>query len=320
MDYAGSCFITGGANGAGFGQAQVFGRLGCRVFIVDIRAEALDAAVGKLRKEGIDAHGSQLDIMDRKAYARVADEVERTCGEPPRLLFNTAGVSAFGPAEASTFDAYDWVLGVNLGGVINGMLTFIPRMIKAAKGGHIVSTASLGGFQGLEAALIYCASKAAVISLMEGYRPALQKFGIGVSVLCPANIKSNMALSADTRLSHLRKTGYLVNDQTKDSLQDIYQFGMDPVDWRNTSRRASTQMICTSSPIPSQSGLEKHFGNHRQFRRWNRIPRESKRVWRPFKRAQSGQPANVYAKGPMHRFDHAACRIEHPQSLAGADR
>ena len=231
MDYAGKvAFITGGANGAGFGQAQVFGRLGCRVFIADIRADALDAAVAKLRKEGIDAHGSQLDIMDRKAYARVADDVERTCGEPPQLLFNTAGVSAFGPAEASTFDDYDWVLGVNLGGVINGMLTFIPRMIKAAKGGHIVSTASLGGFQGLEAALIYCASKAAVISLMEGYRPALQKFGIGVSVLCPANIKSNMALSADTRPSHLRKTGYVVNDQTKDSLRDIYQFGMDPVE------------------------------------------------------------------------------------------
>lgn len=262
MDYAGKvAFITGGANGAGFGQAQVFGRLGCRVFIADIRADALDAAVAKLRNEGIDAHGSQLDIMDRKAYARVADDVERTCGEPPQLLFNTAGVSAFGPAEASTFDDYDWVLGVNLGGVINGMLTFIPRMIKAAKGGHIVSTASLGGFQGLEAALVYCASKAAVISLMEGYRPALQKFGIGVSVLCPANIKSNMALSADTRPSHLRKTGYLVNDQTKDSLQGIYQFGMDPVDLAQHVKAAIDANDLYIIPYPeARSGLEKHFG------------------------------------------------------------
>lgn len=276
MDYAGKvAFITGGANGAGFGQAQVFGRLGCRVFIADIRAEALDAGVARLRKEGIDAHGSQLDIMDRKAYARVADEVERTCG----------------------------------GGVINGMLTFIPRMIKAAKGGHIVSTASLGGFQGLEAALIYCASKAAVISLMEGYRPALQRFGIGVSVLCPANIKSNMALSADTRPSHLRKTGYLVNDRTKDSLQGIYQFGMDPVELAQHAKAA----------IDANNTSGK---SRRQFRRWNRIPRESRRDWRPFKSGRKARAAGkcLHRRDPMRRFDHAACRIEHPKSPAGADR
>jgi short-subunit dehydrogenase len=133
--------------------------------------------------------------------------------------------------------------------------------IKAAKGGHIVSTASLGGFQGLEAALIYCASKAAVISLMEGYRPALQKFGIGVSVLCPANIKSNMALSADTRPSHLRKTGYLVNDQTKDSLQGIYQFGMDPVDLAQHVKAGIDANDLYIIPYPeARSGLEKHFG------------------------------------------------------------
>jgi NAD(P)-dependent dehydrogenase (short-subunit alcohol dehydrogenase family) len=77
VEYAGKvAFITGGANGAAFGQAQVFGRLGCRIFIVDVRADALEAALGTLRKEGIDAHGAPLDIMDRKAYARVAEEVE----------------------------------------------------------------------------------------------------------------------------------------------------------------------------------------------------------------------------------------------------
>lgn len=261
MDYAGKvAFITGGANGAAFGQAQVFGRLGCRIFIVDVRADALEAAVSTLRKEGIDAHGAPLDIMDRKAYARVADEVERIYGEPPQLLFNTAGVSAFGPAEASTFDDFDWVLGVNLGGVINGMMTFVPRMIKAAKGGHIVSTSSLGGFQGLESALIYCAAKAAVISLMEGYRPALQKFGIGVSVLCPANIKSNMALSADTRPPHLRKTGYLVNDGTRNSLQSIYRFGMDPIELAQHVKAGIDANVLYIIPYPeAKSALEQHF-------------------------------------------------------------
>ena len=121
--------------------------------------------------------------MTRTAPSWTSWNARLTCGLPMKwsapgglrpVLFNTAGVSAFGPPRRRHSTTTTGSLGVNLGGVINGMLTFIPRMIKAAKGGHIVSTASLGGFQGLEAALIYCASKAAVISLMEGYRPALQ--------------------------------------------------------------------------------------------------------------------------------------------------
>jgi len=261
VDYKGKvAFITGGANGAGFGQAQVFGRLGCRIFIIDIRADALNEAVSRLRQEGIEARGAQLDIMDRAAFARVADEVERVYGEPPQLLFNTAGVAAFGPAEASTYDDFDWVFGVNLGGVVNGMVTFVPRMIKAGNGGHVVSTSSLGGFQGLEFSLQYCAAKAAVISLMEGYRPALQKYGIGVSVLCPANIKSNMALAADTRPAHLRKTGYLVNEDTKKSLQSIFNSGMDPVVLAQHVKAAIDANALYVIPYPeTKAGLEQHF-------------------------------------------------------------
>ena len=263
MNYEGSvAFITGGANGAGFGQAQVFGRLGCRVFIIDIRADALAEAVTRLRGEGIEAHGAQLNIMDREAYARVADEVERVYGQPPQLLFNTAGVAAFGPAEASTYEDFDWVLGVNLGGVVNGMVTFLPRMIKAGKGGHVVSTASLGAFQGLEAALAYCAAKAAVVSLMEGYRAALQKYGIGVSVLCPANIRSNIALSSDTRPAHLRRTGYLVNEETKKSLQSIYRSGMDPVALAEHVRAGIDANALYIIPYPeARTGLERHFSD-----------------------------------------------------------
>ena len=77
MDYQNKiAFITGGAYGAAFGQAQYFGRLGCRIFIVDIRGDALEAALEKLRAEGIEAQGAQMDLMDREAYAKVADQVE----------------------------------------------------------------------------------------------------------------------------------------------------------------------------------------------------------------------------------------------------
>jgi len=141
-------FITGGASGAGFGQAKVFSEAGCKIVIADIRQDHLDEAIAYFRDKKVEAHAIKLDITDRKAYAAAADEVEEVFGSPPQLLFNTAGVNAFGPAEASTFEDYDWVMGVCLGGVINGMVTFVPRMIQAGKGGHIATTSSMGGFSG----------------------------------------------------------------------------------------------------------------------------------------------------------------------------
>jgi NAD(P)-dependent dehydrogenase (short-subunit alcohol dehydrogenase family) len=261
MDYRGRvAFITGGANGAAFGQARYFGGLGCRIFIVDIRGDALAAALAKLRADGIEAEGAELNIMDRAAYARVADQVEKTYGTPPQLLFNTAGVFAHGPTEASTYEDFDWVLGVNLGGVINGMVTFVPRMIKSGKPGHVVSTSSLGAFQGRDGTAIYSAAKAAVVSLMESYRGALAKYDIGVSVLCPANINSNIALSSDTRPASLARSGYVVNDDTKRSLQSIYQHGMDPLVLAEHVRRGIDANAPYIIPYPeAKPGVEAYF-------------------------------------------------------------
>jgi NAD(P)-dependent dehydrogenase (short-subunit alcohol dehydrogenase family) len=261
MDYKGKvAFITGGANGAAFGQARHFGRLGCRIFIVDIRGDALAEALKTIASEGIEAEGAELNIMDRAAYARVADRVEEVYGTPPQLLFNTAGVFAHGPTEASTYEDFDWVMGVNFGGVVNGMVTFVPRMIKAGQPGHIVSTSSLGGFEGRDGVAIYCAAKAAVISLMESYRGALAKFGIGVSVLCPANINSNIALSSDTRPAHLARSGYVVNDDTKRSLQSIYRHGMDPLELAEHVRKGIDANAPYIIPYPEgKAGVEAHF-------------------------------------------------------------
>ena len=138
-------FITGGGSGVGLGQARVFARAGARVAIADIRQDHLDDAVARIESEGLEAYPVRLDVTDRKAYAAAADEVERVYGTV-QLLFNTAGVSIFGPLEKSTYDDYDWQMAVNFGGVINGIQTFVPRMIEYGKGGHIVNTASLGAF------------------------------------------------------------------------------------------------------------------------------------------------------------------------------
>lgn len=229
QDFAGQlAFITGGASGAGFGQAQVFGRAGCRIVIADIRAEAVEKARAALAAEGITVHGIALDITDRAAYAAAADEVERVFGQAPTLLFNTAGVNNFGPIENTTYGDFDWLIGVNLGGVVNGMVTFVPRMIASGKPCHVVTVASLGGFTGSALAGPYSAAKAAVINLMEGYRQGLEKYGIGVSVVCPANIKSNIAEATLTRSAAYGESGYVEGEEAIASLRSIYQHGMEP--------------------------------------------------------------------------------------------
>ncbi len=223
-------FITGGASGAGLGQAKVFSEAGCKVVIADIRQDHIDEAMAYFKPKKAAVHAIKLDLTDRKAYAAAADEVEKVFGSPPQLLLNTAGVNTFGPAEASTFEDFDWVLGVCLGGVINGMVTFVPRMIKAGRGGHIATTSSWGGFMGFAGDAPYAAAKAAVNNLMESYYLALKPYGIGVSVLCPTNIRTNIAEAIYTRPKHLANTGYKADEETVDFLRTIHAQGMDPIE------------------------------------------------------------------------------------------
>jgi len=254
-DFAGKIlFITGGASGAGFGQAKVFSEAGCKIVIADIRQDHLDEAMEYFRDKKVEAHAIQLDITDRKAYAAAADEVEKVFGGPPQLLFNTAGVNTFGPAEASTFEDYDWVIGVCLGGVINGLVTFVPRMIKAGKGGHIATTSSMGGFMAASGCTPYSVAKAGVNSLMECYYQALKPYNIGVSVLCPGNIKSNIAEATFTRPEHLQNTGYTVNEKTIDFLRSIHAQGIEPVELAHLLKRGieNEQLFIIPAPDPEK--------------------------------------------------------------------
>jgi NAD(P)-dependent dehydrogenase (short-subunit alcohol dehydrogenase family) len=253
-------FVTGGASGAGFGQAKVFSEAGCKVVIADIRQDHLDQAVAYFREKNAPVHAIKLDITDRTAYAAAADEVEKVFGSPPQILINTAGVNTFGPPEASTYEDYDWVMGVCLGGVINGMVTFVPRMIKAGKGGYIATTASMGGFWGTAVAGPYSAAKAAVINLMESYRISLEKYNIGVSVLCPASINTNIHNAGDTRPEGLKNTGYLMDEKAIHTLKTIYESGMDPVDLAKWLKKGIEDEQFYIIPYPEERvALEKHF-------------------------------------------------------------
>ena len=243
-------FITGGGSGAGLGQAKVFAEAGCKVVIADIRQDHLDEAKAYFRDKKIKVHTIKLDITDRKAYAAAADEVEKVFGGPPQLLFNTAGVNTFGPVEASTFEDYDWVIGVDLGGVINGMVTFVPRMIKAGKEAHIITVASWGGLMGQSGCAPYSAAKAAVINLMDSYYTNLKKYGIGVSVVCPTGIISNIGESTYTRPKELENTGYNVTDETIGFMHYHYSFGIEPVELALITKKGIEDGILYIVPGP----------------------------------------------------------------------
>jgi NADP-dependent 3-hydroxy acid dehydrogenase YdfG len=260
QDIAGKvAFITGGASGVGLGQAKVFSGAGAKIVMADIRQDHLDQALAWFRSRNAPVHAIRLDITDRAAYARAADEAERVFG-PVQLLFNTAGVSIFGPLEKSTYADYDWMMGVNFGGVVNGIQTFVPRMIAHGQGGHLVNTASMGAFIAGGPAGIYCASKFAVRGLSEALRTELAKYDIGVSVLCPANVSTNIAESVMTRPPQYQDSGYRVDADVIESLKTLYAAGMDPVELAEHVLAAVRRNQLYVIPYPEvRARLRAHF-------------------------------------------------------------
>ena len=229
-------FVSGGASGAGLGQAKVFGREGMKVAIGDVREDALENAKKELIAFGIpekDVLAIKVDLTNRADYTACADKIEEVFGGPPHLLIQTAGVNSFGPVEASTFDDFDWVMGVCLNHVVNGLLIFVPRMIKAYA--HktefwVATTSSMGAFMAGSGTGPYSAAKAAVNNLMYSYAEALKPYGSGATVLCPGNINSNIGNAEKFRPANLKNTGYHVSEGTMATLRSIHATGIDPVE------------------------------------------------------------------------------------------
>ena len=201
-------FITGGVSGIGMGLAKVLAEAGMKVAITYRREDSLvPIKAWFAERPGLTLNPVKLEVTDREGWVRAADEVEAALG-PVILLCNNAGVGVIGPMEQATYDDWDWVLGVNLGGVVNGIVTFVPRMIAHGGGGHIVNVSSIGGLAALGTAGVYCTSKFAVVGLSEALRSDLAGHGIGVSVYCPGPVKSNIAEAGAKRPAELGDTGY----------------------------------------------------------------------------------------------------------------
>ncbi len=225
-DFAGrTAFVTGGANGIGLGLARALLAEGCKVAIADIRADAIAKALESLDNQ--QAMGVELDVSSREAFAKAADEVEENFG-PVSLLFNNAGVNLFQTIDESTYDDWDWLMGVNLHGVINGVQTFVPRMKAREQGGHVVNTASMASFLAGAKPGIYNCTKFAVRGLSESLRYSLADHGIGVSVLCPGLVKSYIYASDDIRPDGLGSRGTPLDAQFNAQLEKVHEAGMEP--------------------------------------------------------------------------------------------
>ena len=201
-------FITGGASGIGFGIAKACTKYGMKVLIVDARQSALDEAMKYFKEKKLPVHPIKLNVTDREGYAKAADEAERVFGKV-HVLVNNAGVgSGFGLADKITFKDWDYSLGVNIGGVVNGVVTMLPHILKHGEGGHIVSTSSTLGVAAAAGMICYCTTKSAVAAMMEALATDLQDKNIGVSILFPGPTVGNLGQSSfENRPAHLRNEG-----------------------------------------------------------------------------------------------------------------
>lgn len=206
-------FITGAASGIGLGIAQACLAAGMKVVITDIRKAALESAAATLASASSSvAPGGNvlplvLDVTDRGAWSACAARVRREWGGVD-LLCSNAGVNFVGSMHKATYADWDFALGVNLGGAINAVHTFAESMINAGRGGHIVITASVAGLFAGPGAGVYATSKYALVGFAESLRADLKDSGIGVSVLCPGPVQSELFESTMTvRPVQLADTG-----------------------------------------------------------------------------------------------------------------
>lgn len=183
-------FITGGGQGIGLGIARSLVSRGTRVAVADRDEAALAAAKADLTERGGTVETFLLDVRDRQAYARAADQAEAALG-PVNLLFNNAGIAPALSLAELTYEAWDIAIGVNLDGVVNGLQTFVPRLIERGTGGYVVNTASGAGLIS-SAGILYTAAKHAVVGLSEALKREAPAYGIEVSVLCPAQVATNI--------------------------------------------------------------------------------------------------------------------------------
>ncbi len=198
--------VTGAASGIGRALADAFAAEGMRVVLADVEADRLEAVAREMRENGFQVLPVVTDVTKATDVAALAQETLTTFGAV-HVLCNNAGVFTAGVSWEAPLEDYEWVLGVNVWGVIHGIRTFVPIMLQQGSEGHIVNTASMAGVTNGPYSAPYYMSKHAVLSLSESVYHELKMRGakIGVSALCPELVATNIDNASRNRPATLQR-------------------------------------------------------------------------------------------------------------------
>lgn len=208
MDIIKGCtaVVTGGASGIGRAISLALSRESVRVVVADLDETGMAGTVNAIKEAGGNAIAVRTDVSSLPEVQALTERARDSFG-PISILCNNAGVSIVGGLERATYRDWQWVMGVNLWGVIHGIMAFVPCMIEEGKGGHIINTASMAGLVATQWLGVYTATKYAVVGLSETLRKDLKPYNIGVSVLCPMSVDTRITESERNRPEQLKDPG-----------------------------------------------------------------------------------------------------------------
>ena len=222
--------ITGGASGIGLGLARRFALEGARIVIGDVEADALERAVAELRESGADVEGVVTDVTDPAQMQALADAAVARFGGV-QVFCNNAGVGGGGLSWEMPLSTWEWVIGVDLWGVIHGLRTFVPLLMQQTEG-YIVNTASVAGLVAAPFMAPYNAAKHGVVAISETlhHELAMAAPHVKVSVLCPGWVNTGIAESGRNRPANLREEGGDAEGDPAGLLRGFIEKGMPPDD------------------------------------------------------------------------------------------
>jgi NAD(P)-dependent dehydrogenase (short-subunit alcohol dehydrogenase family) len=211
--------VTGAGSGIGRALARALAREGARIVAADLDEAGMAETV-----RDIDALAIRTDVTQRSQVLTLADRAFSELGAV-HVLCNNAGVAVWGSLERATHQDWQWVLGVNLWGVIHGVEAFVPRMVAQGEEGHIVNTASMAGLVATQGLGVYNTSKYAVVGLSETLVKDLRQYRIGVSVLCPLGVATQIRASDRNRPAALRNAAVLGGEKDSGGTPQVELMG-----------------------------------------------------------------------------------------------